>query len=169
MSSTSSAHQNDASNTGEPSHLQYNPTRTASTTATAADVEPTPEIPPKSPHRPRPESQTARTEGDTMDPGLGRSTGQSYVPKPDRFTLALTLCRLNRPPSNTDMALQAHGAETTNLGGDPDARTGGEVERPIEEAPPPAYSEHYGEVDISQDGFDTQARVASVFRCIPDW
>lgn len=164
MSSTSSAHQNEASNTGEPSNPQYDPTRTASTTATVADVEPTPEIPPKSPHRPRPESQTARTEGGTVDPGLGRSTGQLYVRQANSFTNSLTLCRLNRPPSNTDLALQAHGAETTNVGGDPDGRTGGEAERPIEEAPPPAYSEHYGEVDISQDGFDTQARVASVFR-----
>lgn len=36
-----------------------------------------------------------------------------------------------------------------------------EVEAPIEQAPPPAYSGTYGEVDISQDGFDTHARIAS--------
>ena len=34
-------------------------------------------------------------------------------------------------------------------------------ETSIEEVPPPAYSETYGKVDFSQDGFDTEARVAS--------
>jgi len=32
---------------------------------------------------------------------------------------------------------------------------------PIEHAPPPAYSDIYGQVGFNQDGFDTQARVAS--------
>lgn len=36
----------------------------------------------------------------------------------------------------------------------------------IEEAPPPPYSESYGQVDISQDGFDTQARVAGKINCL---
>lgn len=31
----------------------------------------------------------------------------------------------------------------------------------IEQAPPPAYSDIYGQVDINQDGFDTRAKVAS--------
>ncbi|KAL8722150.1 MAG: hypothetical protein Q9225_001294 [Loekoesia sp. 1 TL-2023] len=34
-------------------------------------------------------------------------------------------------------------------------------ERPIEQEPPPAFSERYGEVDFSQDGFGTKARVAN--------
>lgn len=32
---------------------------------------------------------------------------------------------------------------------------------PIEHAPPPAYSDIYGQVGFNQDGFDTQAKVAS--------
>jgi hypothetical protein len=34
-------------------------------------------------------------------------------------------------------------------------------ETSIEEVPLPAYGETYGHVDFSQDGFDTEARVAS--------
>ena len=34
-------------------------------------------------------------------------------------------------------------------------------ERPIEEQPAPAYSDAYGQVDFNQDGFNTQAKVAS--------
>lgn len=34
-------------------------------------------------------------------------------------------------------------------------------ERPIEQEPPPAFSERHGEVNFSQDGFGTKARVAS--------
>ncbi|KAI4281366.1 MAG: hypothetical protein L6R35_005668, partial [Caloplaca aegaea] len=33
-------------------------------------------------------------------------------------------------------------------------------EQSIEEEPPPAYSKRYGEVDLTQDGFDTKARIA---------
>lgn len=32
---------------------------------------------------------------------------------------------------------------------------------PIEQQPPPAYSDEYGEVDFQQDGFDTKAKVAN--------
>ena len=35
-------------------------------------------------------------------------------------------------------------------------------EASIEDIPPPAYSEAYGLVDISQDGFETQASVTSM-------
>ena len=35
------------------------------------------------------------------------------------------------------------------------------LEIPIEQVPPPAYSEAYGHVDLDQDGMDTQARLAS--------
>ena len=35
-------------------------------------------------------------------------------------------------------------------------------EVPIEEVPPPIYSETYGEMDLSQDGFTTQAYIASM-------
>ena len=34
-------------------------------------------------------------------------------------------------------------------------------ETSIEDVPPPAYGETYGQVDFSQDGFNTEARVAS--------
>ena len=34
-------------------------------------------------------------------------------------------------------------------------------ESPIEHAPPPAYSQTYGNVDLSQGGIDTKASVAS--------
>lgn len=34
-------------------------------------------------------------------------------------------------------------------------------ETSIEEVPLPAYGETYGQVDFSQDGFNTEARVAS--------
>lgn len=37
------------------------------------------------------------------------------------------------------------------------------LEASIEHAPPPAYSEAYGRVDFQQDGFNTQAHVASEF------
>ena len=37
------------------------------------------------------------------------------------------------------------------------------LESSIEHAPPPAYSEVYGQVDFQQDGFNTQAHVASEF------
>lgn len=35
-------------------------------------------------------------------------------------------------------------------------------ETSIEEVPPPAYGETYGQIDFSQDGFDTGARVGSM-------
>ncbi|KAL8945296.1 MAG: hypothetical protein Q9211_000172 [Gyalolechia sp. 1 TL-2023] len=35
-------------------------------------------------------------------------------------------------------------------------------EKPIEQEPPPPFSERYGEVDFNQDGFGTKARVASM-------
>ena len=37
-------------------------------------------------------------------------------------------------------------------------------ETPVEEAPPPAYSESYGLVDMSQLGLSTRANVASGYR-----
>lgn len=100
-----------------------------------------------------------------MGSGLGGSIGQSCVLWTHNSHILANRCRTNQSPNNTDTTLQPHGTETTDLGG-ADSRTGGEVDRPIEEAPPPAYSEHYGEVDISQDGFDTQARVASAFEVL---
>lgn len=42
----------------------------------------------------------------------------------------------------------------------------GAPQMPIEAAPSPAYSQTYGQVDFSQDGFDTNARVASKFDAI---
>lgn len=38
------------------------------------------------------------------------------------------------------------------------------AETPIEDTPLPAYSEIYGQVDFSQDGFNTNAKVASKCR-----
>lgn len=38
----------------------------------------------------------------------------------------------------------------------------GRGEQPIEHEPSPAFSEKYGEVDLTRDGFGTKARVASV-------
>lgn len=98
-----------------------------------------------------------------MGPGLGGSAGQSCVLQTDNGHDLADSCRLNLEPNNTDTTPQAHETETTALG-DSGSITAGELDRPIEEAPPPAYSEHYGEVATSQDGFDTQARVASMYQ-----
>jgi len=163
MSSTSSNHQRDEPNTGEPPRLQGHQNMVAAETTT--DIEPRPEIPRRSPNRPRPESQPIQTEDGTMGPGLGGSAGQSCVLQTDHCHNPADNCRLNLEPNHPDTTPQAHEIETTGLG-DSGSMNAGEHDRPIEEAPPPAYSEHYGEVATSQDGFDTQARVASVYRFI---
>lgn len=166
MSSTPPAYEKDAPKVGDAARVENHEIwAAAATTATATESEPRPDIPPRSPHRPRPESEPVRTEVDTMSLGSGGTIGQSSVLQTTNSHIVANNCRVNLPSSNTDLPIQDHGTETTHLGGS-GSRTGGEDDRPIEEAPPPAYSEFYGKVDISQDGFDTQARVASVFQLI---
>lgn len=48
-----------------------------------------------------------------------------------------------------------------NMNTPPPALAQAARETSIEEVPPPAYSETYGMVDFNQDGFNTEARVAS--------
>ncbi|SLM37934.1 glycosyltransferase family 1 protein [Lasallia pustulata] len=64
------------------------------------------------------------------------------------------------PASLSPETSETPGVEATTTGSQ-GAMQSAMQDTPIENAPPPAYSGTYGQVDISQDGFDTQARVAS--------
>lgn len=60
----------------------------------------------------------------------------------------------------------SHSFRTTQVPR-PEPMRGISNETPIEQAPPPAYSTEYGQVDFSQDGFDTRAKVSSMsFGCV---
>ncbi|KAL8899916.1 MAG: hypothetical protein Q9207_005949 [Kuettlingeria erythrocarpa] len=57
-----------------------------------------------------------------------------------------------------DSEVQNHGH---NSGANPSRSPTAGGEHPIEHEPAPAFSERYGEVDLTQDGFGTKARVAN--------
>ena len=61
--------------------------------------------------------------------------------------------------SNSDHARRIGDETGSNSGG-----TAAELfyEPPVEDAPPPAYSETYGLVDMTQAGLNTRANVASI-------
>jgi len=80
MSSTPPAYEKDAPNVGDAPRLENHETwAAAAATATATDSEPRPDIPSRSPHRPKPESEPVRTEVDTMSLGSGGTIAQSVL------------------------------------------------------------------------------------------
>ena len=57
-----------------------------------------------------------------------------------------------------------HNSQTSTMsssyGGTHPSPSKDDQQPPIEQVPPPAFSQTYGHVDISQDGIDTNARIA---------
>ncbi|KAI9817207.1 MAG: hypothetical protein M1827_001320 [Pycnora praestabilis] len=70
----------------------------------------------------------------------------------------------NRPAGSTRRVTHAAigGLQVPGTEDDAGTQTGSGVQQPpVETVPPPAYSESYNQLDVSQDGFDTRATVAS--------
>ncbi|KAI9874462.1 MAG: hypothetical protein M1830_009725 [Pleopsidium flavum] len=140
MSSTPHNHQDNPSDEGEHPQILV----AQAEAAAAANADQTPDVPPKSPHRPRSEKRPGHSAGQTTHRASDQPSGSS----------------MDSPSNSTTTALQAPGTIETNASL-ASRIPEDDVETPIEHAPPPAYSEIYGQVDISQDGFDTRARVGS--------
>lgn len=164
MSSTPHNHQDDPLDEGEYPQILV----AQAEAAAAANADQTPEVPPRSPNRVRSEKQPDHSTDQTTHRGSDNPIGSAYVNITSQMCQAsLTSCRMDSSSNSTDTALQVPGTDAPNssLSG----RTlEDDVETPIEQAPPPAYSETYGQVDISQDGFDTRARVASMLNSDAD-
>ena len=77
MSSRPPTNKDDASDRGVPPHLEVSSAQAAA--APALDMVEIPEVPARSPDRPRPANSPGASQGHTSDRGSGSSIGQSYV------------------------------------------------------------------------------------------